>query len=341
MSKLTSMLFAALLWPCFAGAQVPASYHATALGSGTALAMNNQGQVVGLDAHDRPTIWSRTGVATALAGQVYQPYISGINDDGTVVGQGLLTDPDLGGYYQPLIWRPGASAERIDLPGLGGNTYGINQRGDIIGIVAMPGEPYTTMGFLKRDSGTVYFEHFYPTGINDAGHVVGSGANDIQLWRDGNFSQVGEQCCGFPGHINNQDWIIGTYDNFHTGLWRDGVFTETWEGYSRDINDAGMVVGSSSYASAVLWYEGEVYELDHLWHEPQWHDWLLTTAVAINERGEIAAEAKNIVSGEFMIVLLSPVPEPSHVALLLAGLLLLGGLHRAIARNAIATVRTI
>lgn len=328
MYKLASLLITVLLWPCIADAQVPAAYHATVLGTGTPMALNNKGQVAGLDEYNRPTVWSRTGAATVLAGQVYQPYISGINDDGTVVGFGLLNDPDNGGYYQPLIWRAGASMERIDLPGQGGVTYGINQRGDIIGSIAAPeGWPDTTSGFVMRDSGTVYFENFHPTGINDAGHVVGSRDNGIQIWHDGEYSQVGDECCGYPGHINNHDWVIGTYDNFHTGVWRDGRFELAWEGYSTDINDAGMIVGSSSYASSVLWYEGDAYVLDHLWREPQWHDWMLTSASAINENGEIAAQAKNIVSGEFVMILLSPVPEPARVTLLLAGLLLLGGLR--------------
>lgn len=342
MSKFASLLIAVLLWPCLAHAQVPMGYHATLLGTGTAMAMNNKGQVAGIDDNYRPTVWSRTGVATLLPGQVYQPYISGMNDDGTVVGHGLLTDPDVGGYYQPLIWRSGASVERIGLPGQGGVTYGINQRGDIIGSIVVPENwPDSISAFVMRDSGTVYFEDFYPTGINDAGHVVGRGDFDVEIWRDGEFSPVAERCCGYPGRINNNDWVVGSYDNSHTGLWRDGSFTETWDGYAMDINDAGMIVGNTSYSTAVLWYEGEAYVLDHLWHEPGWHDWMLTSAVAINEGGEIAAQARNIVSGEFAIVLLSPVPEPARVTLLLAGLLLLGGLHRATARNAIATMRTI
>jgi hypothetical protein len=328
MPKVATLLsLFALLMPCAASAQVPPAYHATMLGYGTALAMNNQGQVVGVD-DNSPKVWSRTGVATLLPGTVYQASVSDINDDGTVVGHGVLSNPDVGGYYQPLVWPRGGNVQRIAVPGEGGITFGINRHGHILGsIVAPDGWPDTISGFLQRESGTVYFDGFYPQGLNDVGDVVGSGFHGITVWRDGELYEVPQGCCGYAHDINNNGWIIGSdllQDGFYAGLWKEGEFTAMWKGFPSDINDAGMVVGESNYSKAVLWYEGRAYLLDHLWSEPQWLDWSLTRAVAINEKGEIAAQAENIANGGYAIFLLSPVPEPAIAWMLLLGLTLIG-----------------
>ncbi len=343
MSKFDSLLIAAMLWPCFASAQVPTAYHATMLGTGTPVAINNKGQVAGIDIVSRATVWSRGGGATLLPGPAYLPIIQAINDDGTVVGAALLADPDLGGggIYQPLIWRNGVSAQRLDLPGEGGAAAGINNHGDVAGFIAMPGSSPSSMGFLQRSSGTLYFQDFRPTALNDNGDVVGNGEHGIVVWRDGASSELPDSCCSFEEKINDDGWIVGTnyIGGIEATLWHDGQRTVLWDGTATDINDAGMVIGLSS--GPALWYQGQVHMLDALWHEPQWAGWKLLSVAAINDKGEIAGLAHNLGNGQELVVLLSPVPEPSRVVLLLAGLALLCGLHSAIAGKAIAPKRTI
>ncbi len=320
MSKLASVLMAAMLLPCIASAQVPSGYHATMLGVGTPIVMNNKGQVAGLDRFGHPVLWSRTGVATSLTGQVEQPYISGINDDGTVIGYGLLADYE-SGLYQPLVWRNGGSLERLDLPGQGAVPAGINNHGDIVGLVNPAGDwPPSTVGFLKRESGIVYFDGFNPRAVNDLGEVLGDGDASIAIWRDGELSDIPHSCCSSARDFNNHDWVIGSVDYTEARLWKDGQYQDMWRGYAFDINDAGIVVGQYEFGSAVLWYQGQAYALDQLWHEAQWSDWRLSSAVAINESGEIAAIASNAVTGEQVNVLLVPVPEPAMAWLLLLGL---------------------
>ena len=77
----------------------------------------------------------------------------------------------------------------------------------------------------------------------------------------------------------------------------------------------------------MLWEDGRAYVLDHLWYEPTWSSWSLKDAIAINESGEILVLAQDELEGDMAILLLSPVPEPLPVGLMLAGLALLGGLR--------------
>lgn len=328
MPKFASLLIAAVLWPCAASAQVPPAYHATMLGTGTPWAINNKGQVAGIDVLSRATVWSRDGVATLLPGQAYFPTVQAINDDGTVVGAGLLTDPDLGGsYYQPIIWRNGASVQRLDLAGDGGAAAGINNHGDITGFIAMHGGSPSSAGFLQRGGVTTYIQDFRPTAINDAGEIAGNGEHGIAVWRDGTLSEIPDGCCSFEEKINDQGWIVGTnyIGSLQATLWHDGQRTVLWEGSAADINDAGMVIGNG--LGPMLWYQGQVHSLDGLWHEQQWAGWELLSVAAINDKGEIAGLAHNLSLGDVRVVLLSPVPEPAGAVLLLAGLALAGCLR--------------
>lgn len=325
MPKLSTLLAAALLLPCLANAQVPPAYRATVLGGGVAMALNNKGQVAGLDAQNRPTVWGRDGSATLLPGQVYEPQVLGINDDGTVVGFGLLSPPDTGGNYQPLAWRNGG-VQRLDVAGVGGIASAINQRGDTIGFVESGGEWPWFRGFVQRAGDTVYFDTFNANALNDLGVVVGQGEQGIATWSDGAFSDVAHGCCGFASAINNHGWIIGAdwgSEGYYAAMWKEGQVIRLWNGWAYDINDAGMVVGESEQWHATLWYQGQVYVLDHLWTEPQWAGWGLMHALAINDSGEIVADAFNVEDGTRMTVLLSPVPEPAMGWLLLLGVPLL------------------
>lgn len=88
------------------------------------------------------------------------------------------------------------------------------------------------------------------------------------------------------------------------------------------LNNLGQIVGESE--GAFLYSDGVVYDLNTL----AAHDGSLTLTSArdINDRDEIIATACDTGGGCYS-VLLSPVPEPSPIAMLLAGLGLAGGLR--------------
>jgi len=119
--------------------------------------------------------------------------------------------------------------------------------------------------------------------INNLNQVVGT---------SGSNSSAGEYAFAF---LYDQD--TGTLDNLGT-LPSAGPGSEPGlTSYGNDINNAGMVVGSSWLVTALtslvdpskyhafLWENGEMTDLNDLVNLPA--DWLLTGATAINEAGDI------------------------------------------------------
>ena len=73
-----------------------------------------------------------------------------------------------------------------------------------------------------------------------------------------------------------------------------------------DLSSAGFVYNGS----------GSIENLNDLLLDPG-HGWTITEATAINDRGQIAAEAYQQESGENQVVLLTPSPEPSSLSLVI------------------------
>jgi probable HAF family extracellular repeat protein len=102
-----------------------------------------------------------------------------------------------------------------------------------------------------------------------------------------------------------------------------GAFTE-----ARALNEAGMVVGYSTYAddvpgfdfsSAFLYRDGTMFDVNLLIDRPG--EWTVTDAAGINDAGQIAAYACTAF-GDCREVRLDPIPaipEPQPAALWLAG----------------------
>ncbi|WP_205780913.1 hypothetical protein, partial [Methylocaldum sp. 14B] len=78
-----------------------------------------------------------------------------------------------------------------------------------------------------------------------------------------------------------------------------------------DINDAGQVVGDSRTASgkwhAFVTIDGVMTDLNALLDPADAAVWTLTSAIAINDAGQIAAQAE--INGQHRAVLLTRVPR--------------------------------
>ena len=324
MRKILTTVLLTVLAATPAAAQVPTEYHASVIAwNWSNIVLNDRGQAAFSSEHGLPMLWQRGVGAIQLPGDVKDSRIAGINNDGIVVGSALYANNPRYLYYQPVAWRGGAM-ERLTSLGDRGAAKGINSAGTTIGEVEGSDG---FQAFIQRDGVDIALDGFAPADINDAGDVVGMHHSELALWHDGQFSEVPDSSDAWPVAINGKGWVAGTRYWGQSVLWKDGAALTLGYGNALDLNDDGMVVGTTAQQDhALLWFDGKAYVLDHLWREAQWAGWTLSSALAINNQGQIAVWAQNTQTTQLAMLLLipGPVPEPAPAALLLAGLALVG-----------------
>jgi probable HAF family extracellular repeat protein len=173
--------------------------------------------------------------------------------------------------FHPFLWDKEKGMQ--DLGSFGGtaviNLNGLNQRGQVVGSLTLPGDatwhPFLWDGKKLIDLGTFGGDQDYGNWINDAGEVVGQGA--------------------FPGD-----------QEFHGFLWKKGRKTDLgllpgdFFSDTSAINSRSQIVGisgNSTSASAVLWENGQIVDLNNL--VAPGLGLMLYWALYINDRGEITA----------------------------------------------------
>jgi probable HAF family extracellular repeat protein len=205
--------------------------------------INNSGDIVGASTlatgGERATYWTRVSADTWTIRQLgaapdeFQSGVGDINDAGAVAGWAYRS---INGVTQDhaIRWSSSnGSAENLNGPGDGAG--GINLAGQIVGSIDVAGVRH---GFLwengvTTDLGTFRGGQSEAWGINSTGIIVGAGRATPQ---------------GVSRAI----------------VWKMGVITElpllpggTSHAFAHEINDAGVIVGSSSISS------GE-------WHAVRW-----------------------------------------------------------------------
>jgi hypothetical protein len=225
MNKFTKMLIvAAALLPALCTAQVASQYRVTQVGGSV---LNDLGQSAGISAGGSLQVWDRNGVLTASAGNVRQATLTAMNTDSIVVGSAVL--PEYSDFAQPLIWKIGGTAQRLDVKGTGGVALDINNHGDIVGTIRgikSNGEG-GTIGFLQHDGVNTYFEDFTPIALNEKGQILGgrSGSWDYWIWDKGELTELTNT--GFPENanirlFNSQGYAAGGYSAQCGPLHREG-----------------------------------------------------------------------------------------------------------------------
>jgi probable HAF family extracellular repeat protein len=196
----------------------------------------------------------------------------------------------------PFLWENGTMKDLGSFGGTYGWTNGLNNRGQVIGKMNLPGDetahPFLwERGFL-RDLGTLGGTFATADRINDAGEIAG-----------------GSQIKGDSAFLAFQ--------------WKNGVMTNLGAlpgddcSFAQSINSKGQIVGASFGCTeetgvpfrAVLWDNGEIIDLDAF--IPSSSDLhLVGDDIYINDGGEIVGSAI-LPNGDTHAVLLIPCGEAS------------------------------
>jgi len=314
-----------------------------AVGSG-AYAINDNGQVVGYG-YD----WDRGGALVWQNGSMQSlPHLAGfgstsalgINSAGIVVGAS---------GFRAVQWSNGTVRDLTLLPGgqflIG--AYDINDSGLAVGTslgAAVESAVLVTANGvveLPRHPGDSFSRGF---AINNAGVSVGQSGSNAMMWIEQSPLVLGTGSALAVNEFNDAAGVVRTgvdnrgFDVFRAVIWQFGE-TEALlplpSGYAgsvaRGINDANAVVGYGGAEGfrptlqnvanrALLWENGFAYPLDHLVQDAD--GWVLTEAWDINNHMQIVGAG--IYQHQSRAFMLSPVPEPSALVMLLAGFALIG-----------------
>jgi probable HAF family extracellular repeat protein len=253
-----------------------------------ATAINNRGQVAGwalnsipdpfsnLGTQQRPFLWQH-GAMHDL-GDLGGPdgLAVFVNERGQVAGASLTnsTPNPITGFptVHPFLWEDGTMVDLGSLGGTLGFPNALNNRGQVIGSMFIPGDLVQDMflwdegkliDLTAKSGGTIVTAN----AIDDAGEIVGAAAFstnrpfDAYLWKHGVVTDLGT----LPGDCFSQAFAI---------------------------NAEGQVVGQSIACDfstrSFLWDNGSMVDLNTF--VPPGSGLQLVEAVAINDRGEIAGD---------------------------------------------------
>jgi uncharacterized membrane protein len=292
---------------------------------GYALKINNHNQVVGYGGTASTSVgvfWDGTQIVDldeVAGGQFWnRPYA--LNDFGRIYGYSLGDSNSVEGWEHAVRWTPDGQIFEMGIPANG------------------------TEGNIAQAA-------------NNAGQVVGYTDNQINsaawIWQNGIVDSLPSlpnaiRPASWAYSINNNAEIVGVYSDPQQGtiqdaaLWKNGELsilttpTGTQFGIGYDINDAGYVVGAAyvpgaQHTAAILWDPvGTPYVLNDLVDNLQGLS--LETAVAINNRKQIAGNAYDAQGIQHGFVLTLAIPEPPSIGtalLAVLGILLLPKMCRA------------
>lgn len=310
------------------------SYQFTELdGFSSACAINSLGQVVGYSSlPDRAVTLYDRGTYTQLESSgIGSIYPHAINDAGQVVGEARF-----GGEDRAFLYSGGVVTDLgVFTGGYSSSAADINNKGQIVGnssAVWTPDDVTTHPAFIV-DRGPMQrlapprydFDGFIVESVNNASQVVGWNkwtGNSMILNPDGAMIDIGP---GFAREMNDKGQVAGVTSDPISVAWiyENGqqIYLSSLPGEESQstsvsgINNYGQVVGMSG--DKPFLYDGHsLHDLTNLLN-PVLNGWTSLSVRDINDSGSIIG-AGYTPEGVQRAFLLTPVPEPNSLVLLVA-----------------------
>jgi probable HAF family extracellular repeat protein len=257
-----------------------------------------------------------------------------INDSGQVAGEESSTS-DTCSCFHAFLYSNGVmkNIEDTSIFPNGSQAYGINKSGQVVGAGFPTGAGYPFHAFLYSAGKMTDLNPFngyqsIARSINDSGEIIGSSTGDntkanpessTWLYANGKITSLSSTNNGY--FINNNGQIAGENSAgdgtvYANGVWTDlGKFPGSTYTIALGVNDNGIAVGIAFFPVqsyhpfrpgkhvGVLFTSNGPIDLTTLL--PSNSGFTVTDAVAINDAGQIAADAKTS-TGQQHAVLLTP-----------------------------------
>jgi probable HAF family extracellular repeat protein len=296
--------------------------------SGCAMAINSDGLIVGYSGTGtgttRACVW-RNGIAQDLGSLGGNSLALAVNAKGDVVGFFMVGSP------RAFLWSNGTMVDLGTLAKQETIANDINDSGQIVGYSVVWRTPHLVLwqNGAMEDMGTLGGVAMGDS-INNAGDIAGEYVTTSDRYlrafvlRGDVLTDLGSLPNGigdcYVNDINDSCWIVGqasdAYGHARPFLWRDGAMEDMGMfGVASAVSNTGSVVGwynvGGTQTHAFVWEDGVMQDLGALQTDSR--------AYGINENGWIVGESDQ------RAVVWVPVPEPSSVLALAAGLASLGG----------------
>lgn len=314
--------------------------------------INNAGQIVGLGyvagfSGAQAVLWNGTAITTLSSSGRYSS-AEAINDHGVIAGTvgtvGAADDQQVA-----VTWNAAGQRTDIGTPGRYSQGLAINNAGQVGGIMADDAESPQRATIWN---GTVATEVDGPLpsaayAIDGAGRLAGAehrtGFSQATLWSGGqkttlaglgnNYSYA--TAMNEAGLVAGYAFMTNTF-HYRAVTWdASGMPTElpTPDGYDSDVGDVnnrGQILGSMSLRGGdevrfVIWDGETLIDLSASLDAKTLADgWVLSGVSGFNDAGRVIGQLRLGTTITVRPVLLTPVPEPEALAMMLAGVGLVG-----------------
>lgn len=330
-----SLLLSPLLATVSAQTQ-PRRYTILDLGAFTSRAINDAGQVAG-SMGNKAVLYSNGSLIDITPPNGVIAEALGVNNVGQVVGRVFFCDLVNGncvnGRTRGFIYDRGTHVILGTLGGRDSMAVDVNDAGQVAGWAdtTTDGQPHAIIfknGSLEDIGVRASAASTIVSGINGSGEIVGLGSSNTSnrgafLYSNGSFLFF--ETNGLANDINNSGQVVGRFGGNDDGSARAFLFSGSVRhdlgtlspshrfSSALGINNGGHIVGvsspsffSSSGERAFMYAEGSMQDLNTF--VAAGSDWILTSASAINDAGQIVANGlTNGVSHAFLLTPTDPI----------------------------------